>query len=98
MRGALLIVAALGAALALASASLASGGPTGCAPGAYFDGTSCVPAPPGYFSLGAAATTPTPCAQGYFQPLAGASSCLPARAGYFVPASGAKDETACAPG
>lgn len=68
----------------VASAPLASIDASSCTAGSYFDGTSCVPAAPGYFVPVDGATEQTPCPPGSYQDERGATSCKLAPVGSFV--------------
>jgi Tyrosine-protein kinase ephrin type A/B receptor-like len=97
----LLILAALLLALAGAiftgTASPASAD-AACAAGTYSNGSTCLPAAPGYYVATDGATSQTPCPPGTYQPNAGAVSCMPAGPGYFVATVASTGQTPCAPG
>lgn len=69
-----------------------------CFPGSYNEGTSCVPASPGFYVADAGATVQTPCAPGTYQPNAGATGCVRADPGNFANDFSAIQQTQCFPG
>ena len=71
---------------------------SGCSAGTYFNGSTCVPADPGYYVDTSGATSETPCPEGAYQPAAGAAACILADAGYYVSTIASTSETACPPG
>lgn len=85
-----------GPALAHSSISYAAT----CSTGAYWDGTTCIPAPPGSYVplLRVTATSAILCPVGAYQDLAGQNSCKLASPGFFVVTTGAMMATPCAPG
>lgn len=56
---------------------------TTCSAGSYFDGTSCVSCPAGYYNPYSGQTSCRPCASGYFSGSEGASECTACSAGSF---------------
>lgn len=91
------LLLALGGAILTGTAGPASAA-AACSIGTYFNGTSCVPADPGYFVAITGATSETPCPAGTFQPDAGQAACEPATPGHFVATAAATSDTPCAAG
>ena len=77
------LLLALGGAVLTGTAGPASAAST-CSAGTYFNGSTCVPADPGFYVAVAGASSETPCPLGTFQPNAGQTACEPATAGHFV--------------
>jgi Tyrosine-protein kinase ephrin type A/B receptor-like len=91
------LLLALGGAILTGTAGSASAA-TPCSAGTYFNGSSCVPAAPGYYVAVDGATSQTPCPVGSFQPNAGQTACEPATPGHFVGTVAAVSDTACPAG